>query len=185
VEINPVNISKENVSGIVAGTTFRFGGGRAGGFEVDLNYNRTLDHDYTQFPGDEPIDFLNQGFYSTEFASIVTADFIWDIGRLTTTVHGTRYGATPNFAEQSGSTPINGVPPGDVDPWLLFNLNVDYALTDQSSLALTVNNVADEAPPKDDSWSGTSGYPYYNFLSFNGYGRAYWLEYRMDFGGGG
>ncbi len=183
VSINPINISKEDVSGIVAGGTYRFEAGRAGSFQVNLDYNRTLDHDYTQFPGDEPIDLLNQGFYSSEFASIVTADFIWEIGRLATTVHGTRYGATPNYAEQTGSTPINGVAPGDIDAYLVFNLNLDYALTDSSSVALTLNNVADEAPPDDKSYSGTGAYPYYNFLNFNGYGRAYWLEYRIDFGG--
>ena len=49
-----------------------------------------LDHEYTQFAGDAPIDLLNDGFYSSEFDSVVTADFIWDIGRWTTTVHGTR-----------------------------------------------------------------------------------------------
>ena len=182
VSISPINISKENVSGILAGMTWRFGGGRAGNFEVGLDYNRTLDHEYTQFPGDEPIDLLNEGFYSTEFDSVVTADFIWGIGKWTTTVHGTRYGATPNFAEQSGSDPINGVEPGNIDPYALFNLNVDYQLTENSSVALTVNNVADEGPPEDKSYSGLSAYPYYNIFNYNGYGRAYWIEYRIDLG---
>ena len=182
VSVNPINISKENVSGILAGVTWQFGGGRGGNFEVDLNYNRTLDHDYTQFAGDEPINLLSQGFYSSEFESVVTADFIWDIGRWTTTVHATRYGSTPNFAEQSGVGVVNGVEAGDIDPYALFNLNVDYRLTDNSSIALTVNNVADEDPPEDKSWSGTGGYPYFNFLNFNGFGRAYWLEYQIQLG---
>jgi outer membrane receptor protein involved in Fe transport len=182
VAINPINISKENVSGIIAGMSLGFGGGRGGSFQVNLDYNRTLDHDYTQFPGDAPIDLLNEGFYSSEFASIVTGDFIWSIGKWTTTLHGTRYGATPNFAEQNGAGAVNGVEPGDIDPYALFNLNVDYQLTDNSSLALTVNNVADEGPPDDPSYSGVTGYPYYNIFNFNGYGRAFWLEYSIDLG---
>ena len=68
---------------------------------------------------------------------MVTGDFIWEIGKWTTTMHGTRYGATPNFAEQSGRVPINGVEPGDIDPYELFNLNLNYELTDNSYLALT------------------------------------------------
>jgi outer membrane receptor for ferrienterochelin and colicin len=113
---------------------------------------------------------------------VVTGDFIWEIGKWTTTVHGTRYGSTPNFAEQSGAGPINGVEPGSIDPYALFNLNVHYQLTDNSSLALTVNNVVDEDPPEDKSYSGLTAYPYYNIFNFNGYGRAYWLEYQIQLG---
>jgi outer membrane receptor protein involved in Fe transport len=182
VSINPINISEENVSGILAGLTYLFGGGRAGSFQVNLDYNRTLDHEFTRYTGDRPIDLLNQGFYSTEFASVVTVDFIWDIGQWTTTVHGTRYGSTPNFAEQSGAGVVNGVEAGDIDPYVLFNLNVEYELTDNSSIALTVNNVVNEDPPEDKSYSGTTAYPYYNFLSYSGYGRAYWLEYQIQLG---
>ncbi len=183
VAINPINISKESVSGIVAGLTYQFPASRAGNFRVNLDYNRTLDHDYTQFPGDDPIDLLNQGFYSTEFASVVTADFTWGIGKWTTTIHGTRYGATPNFAEQQGAGPVNGVKPGDIDPYALFNLNVDYQLTENSSVALTLNNALDEGPPKDKSYSGTTAYPYYNIFNYNGYGRAWWVEYQIQLGG--
>jgi outer membrane receptor protein involved in Fe transport len=182
VSIEPINISKENVSGILAGLTYRFGGGQGGMFQVNLDYNRTLDHDYTQFPGDDPIDLLNEGFYSSEFASVVTGDFIWEIGKWTTTVHGTYYGSTPNFAEQSGAGPINGVAPGDIDPYALFNLNLHYQLTDNSSLALTVNNVVDEDPPEDKSYSGLTAYPYFNIFNYNGYGRAFWLEYQIELG---
>ena len=183
VAINPINISKESVSGIVAGLTYQFPESRAGNFRVNLDYNRTLDHDYTQFPGDDPIDLLNQGFYSTEFASVVTADFTWGIGKWTTTIHGTRYGATPNFAEQQGAGPVNGVEPGDIDPYALFNLNVDYQLTENSSVALPLNNALDEGPPKDKSYSGTTAYPYYNIFNYNGYGRAWWVEYQIQLGG--
>jgi outer membrane receptor protein involved in Fe transport len=184
VSINPINISKESVSGIVAGLTYQFPESRAGNFQVNVDYNRTLDHEYTQFPGDQPIDLLNEGFYSTEFASVVTADFIWGIGKFTTTVHGTRYGSTPNFAEQQGAGPVNGVEPGDIDPYLLFNLNVNYQLTDNSSVALTLNNALDEGPPEDKSFSGVTAYPYYNIFNFNGYGRAWWVEYQIQLGGG-
>ena len=184
VSIEPINISKENVSGILAGLTYRFGEGRGGMFQVNLDYNRTLDHDYTQFLGDDPIDLLNDGFYSTEFASVVTGDFIWEIGKWTTTVHGTYYGSTPNFAEQQGLGPVNGVAPGDIDPYALFNLNVHYQLTDNSSLALTLNNVANEEPPEDKSYSSAfaNAYPYFNIFNYNGYGRAYWVEYQIELG---
>ena len=180
VSINPINISKEKVSGIIVGTTVRFGGGRAGNFTVSLDYNDALTHKYTQFPGDAAIDLLTDGFNSSEFKTIMTGDFIWDIGKWTASVHGIRYGATPNFAEQSGKDSVNGVAAGDIDPYTLFNLNLNYRLTDNSDVALTVNNVEDRGPPHDASYSGVTAYPYYNIFNYNGYGRSFWLQYKID-----
>jgi outer membrane receptor protein involved in Fe transport len=179
VTINPINISKERVSGVIAGTTVRFEAGRAGNFEVRLDYNDTFTHKYTQFPGDTAIDLLTDGFNSSEFKTIMTGDIVWDIGKLTTTLHGTRYGATPNYAEQLGVTTNNGVAAGDIGAYTLFNVNFNYRLTDSSEVAVTVNNVEDKGPPKDPSYDA---YPYYNIFNFNGYGRAFWVQYNMSFG---
>jgi outer membrane receptor protein involved in Fe transport len=183
VAINPINISKESVSGIVAGLTYQFPESRAGNFRVNLDYNRTLDHDYTQFPGDEPIDLLNEGFYSTEFASVVTADFILGDRQMDDDDTRDPLRGDPELRRQQGAGPVNGVEPGDIDAYALFNLNVDYQLTENSSVALTLNNALDEGPPKDKSYSGTTAYPYYNIFNYNGYGRAWWVEYQIRLGG--
>ena len=151
-------------------------------FQVNLDYNRTLDHDYTQFAGDDPIDLLDEGFYSSEFASVVTGDFIWEIGKWTTTVHGTRYGSTAQLRRADRRGPINGVEPGSVDPYALFNLNVDYQLTDNSSLALTVNNVRTRTRRRTRAIPDRRVTRYYNIFNYNGYGRAYWLEYQIELG---
>jgi len=179
IRIAPINISQEEVSGIMAGTTFRWGSDRAGDFELALSYNYTLDHTSQQYPDDPVIDLLEDGFYSSEFRDILTADVTWRIGKVMTALHAVRYGPTPNYAEQLGLSSNNGVPAGDIDPYYLFNLNLDYQLTDNSNLALTVNNLLDEDPPTDKSWTG---YPYFNIFNYNGYGRAYWLQYRIDLG---
>jgi len=47
-----------------------------------------------------------------------------------------------------------------------------------------INNIQDKGPPRDKSYSGTTAYPYFNIFNFNGYGRAFWLEYRIDLGAG-
>ena len=164
----------------MAATTFRWGGDRVGDFELALSYNYTLDHKSQQYPDDPVIDLLEDGFYSSEFRDVLTVDLTWFLGKWTTAIHAVRYGATPNYAEQLGVSSNNGVDAGDIDPYYLFNLNVDFQVTDNSSLALTVNNLLDEDPPKDKSWTA---YPYFNIFNYNGYGRAYWLQYRIDFGG--
>jgi outer membrane receptor protein involved in Fe transport len=183
VHINPINISKEKVSGIIAGTTWRWGGGRNGRFEFGLDYNVTLNHTFTQFPGDPELDLLRDPSQSTEFKTVLTGDFVWDIGKWTTTVHGTRYGSTPNCAaavQYLGCTPTPGIDPGTVAPYMLFNVNVNYKLTDNSDLALTVNNIGNRRPARDQSYGS---YPYFNIFNYNMYGRAFWLQYSIDLGG--
>lgn len=173
IRTNPVNISTERVAGVIAGTSYRWGGGRNGNFELSLHYNNTLDHTAVRFPGDPERDYLRNGFYSSEFKTVVTGDFNWAIGKWSTNIHGTRYGSTPSLEAQSN---IDGAGP-KVAPYMLFNMNVGYELTDDSTLSLTVNNVGNRKPPNDPTWTS---YPYYNIFNYNGYGRQFWLEYSID-----
>jgi hypothetical protein len=69
IRTNPVNISEEHVAGISAGATFRWGGGGNGNWVLDLEWNRTLDHTVRQFPDDPELDYLRDGFWSSEFGS--------------------------------------------------------------------------------------------------------------------
>ena len=180
IRTNPVNIATERVSGITAATNYRWGGGRNGKFSLGLSYNNTLKHDVQQFPGERTIDYLREPFFSSEFKTILAGDFNWDIGRWSTNIHGTRYGATPNFTAQLGVALNNSTPPGDVKPYPVFNINVGYKLNDSSRISLTANNVGNRKAPFDASYTA---YPYYNVFNYNGYGRAWWLEYSFDMGG--
>jgi outer membrane receptor protein involved in Fe transport len=176
VRINPINISKEHVSGIVMGTTVKWDIGRAGMLTFGADYNDVFSHDYQQYPGDDNLDLLHLGYWSSEHKSVFTGDVTWEIGDFTTSVHGTRLGRTPCFAEQ---TDPSGLTQCDVGPHITYNLNVGYDVTPNQSVDLTVNNVFNKMPPKDNSWTT---YPYYDNFNYNSYGRAWWLEYRIDFG---
>ena len=100
----------------------------------------------------------------------------WEIGRFSSTLYGVRYPATYDYAAQTD--PPNGTK-SKVSSYSLFNGSVKYHLTDDMSISLTVNNIADKSPPKDNSWTA---YPYYNTFNYNGYGRSYWLEFDWRFG---
>lgn len=67
---------------------------------------------------------------------------------------------------------------------MLYNLSVSYELTEKSALSLTVNNVLNTKPPFDPTYDGSQGFapPFYNIFAYNGYGRAFWVQYRIDFG---
>ena len=183
VTVSPINIADERVSGLTAGANFR-AEGRHGRFNAGLEYNLTHAHQYQTFPEDPVTDAFADGQALTaEFKSIITGDVGWEIGRFGVNVHGIRYGSLPNYARQFSAT-TNGVAPGRIRPWMLYNTTFDFKVSERSRLSLIVNNVLNSRPPSDPSWDGSQGFapPYYNVFAYNGYGRSYWLEYKIDFG---
>jgi outer membrane receptor protein involved in Fe transport len=179
VATNPINISKEEVEGIIADLDYRWDTERWGTFGVGLNYNVTLDHQSQQYPEDPVIDLLNEPFYSSEFRSIASATLTWEKGPWVTTLYTVRQGKTPNYAAQINEAGYDAPNAGQVDAWIRTNATVNYNFNDDVSLGFTVNNLLDEEPPQDSSWTA---YPYYNVFNFNGYGRSFMVELNWRFG---
>lgn len=185
VTIKAINIAEEQISGITAGGSARFDWGRWGEFGFGLDYNLTLDHTTVTFPGDPETDLLSpQQALSAEFKSVLTGDISWKKNDWSANVHGIRYGSTPNYAAQFGVDTTPGTSQGRVGPHMLYNLSVSYELSEKSALSLTVNNVLNTKPPFDPTYDGSQGFapPFYNIFAYNGYGRAFWVQYRIDFG---
>ena len=185
VTIKAINIAEEQISGITAGGSARFDWGRWGEFGFGLDYNLTLDHTTVTFPGDPETDLLSpQQALSAEFKSVLTGDISWQKNDWSANLHGIRYGSTPNYAAQFGIDTTPGTSQGRVGPHMLYNLSVSYDLTEKSALSLTVNNVLNTKPPFDRTYDGSQGFapPFYNIFAYNGYGRAFWVQYRIDFG---
>lgn len=189
--VKGINIAEEKVSGITAGGNWRLDTARLGRFDFGLDYNLTLEHESKTSPDSDPLDLFGSGqLLSAEFKSIVTGDIGWELGRWSANLHGVRYGSLPNYAKQFTTDPAdpyitsNGVGPGTVRPWMLYNLSVDYDITDSSTISLIVNNLRNSRPPHDPSYDGSQGFapPFYNVFAYNGYGRSWWVEYRIDFG---
>ena len=191
VTVQPINIAEERVSGVIAGAGFRTEG-KYGRFNAGLEYNLTHAHTYRTFPDDPVVDaFANDQVMTAEFKSILTGDIGWELGRWGVNVHGIRYGSLPNYSRQfesawrdNGLPPPNGIEPGRVRPWMVYNTTVDFKVGEGSKLSLIVNNVLNAKPPFDPSYDGSQGFapPYYNVFAYNGYGRSFWLEYRIDLG---
>lgn len=189
--VRGVNIAEENVAGVTAGANWRFDGGRFGRFNFGLDYNLTMEHDTKSAPDSPTYDTFSSGqLLTAEFKSILSGDIGWELGKWSANLHGTRYGSLPNYAKQFSTDPdnpyvtSNGVGPGTVRPWMLYNLSVDYDVTDNSTISVIVNNIRNSQPPKDPSYDGSQGFapPFYNIFAYNGYGRSFWLEYKINFG---
>jgi len=191
VTVLPINIANEHVSGILATLDYRYDLGRWGALSASAKYNVTLKHSYRRFPDEPTIDLLREPFYSSEFKTIGNASLTWDIDKFSTSVYGTRYGKTPNYWAQLNSdgyaTPCGHasanyvVCPGTVPPWMLYNASLTYNITDDMRISGIVNNIKDSGPPRDATYTAL---PFYNYLSYNPYGREYWLEFDWRFGRG-
>lgn len=185
VTIKAINIAEEQISGVTAGGSARFDWGRWGEWSFGLDYNITLDHTTVTFPGDPETDLLSpQQALTAEFKSVLTGDIGWQKNDWSANLHGIRYGSTPNYAAQFGIDTTPGTSQGRVGPHMLYNLSLSYDLTEKSAISLTVNNVLNTEPPRDRTYDGSQGFapPFYNIFAYNGYGRAFWLQYRIDFG---
>ncbi|AOD13579.1 TonB-dependent outer membrane receptor [Xanthomonas fragariae] len=179
IRINPVNISNEEISGLLAKGTYNWATESWGLFVFDAQYNLTLKHESQQFPQDPVRDLLNEPFFSSDFRSIANASVTWQKDAWTTTLFGQRNGRTPNAAAQQSIDGYAVEDAGKLGAWTTVNATVDYAVNDDISLTMTVNNVANTRPPRDRT---NTSYPYYNIFNYTGYGRSYMLELNWRFG---
>jgi outer membrane receptor protein involved in Fe transport len=189
IVVLPINIANEHVSGILASLHYRFDMGRYGDLALQSQYNVTLKHEFQQFPFDPTHDLLRNPFYSTEFKTIGNASLTWNIDRFSTTLYGTRYGKTGNYAAQLAptgyTTPCTTAADGYVSctgrvaPWMLYNASVSFDINDDMRISGIVNNIKNSMPPKDSTYTAL---PFYNFTNYNPYGRAYWVEFDWRFG---
>jgi outer membrane receptor protein involved in Fe transport len=190
ITVLPINVASERVSGLLASANYRYDVGRWGDLNFSAQYNVTLKHEFQQYPGDPTIDYLRNPYYSTEFKTIANASITWNIDKFSTTVFGSRYGKTPNYYAQTNTTgyatPCTTTGyiecPGTVAPWMLYNASLTYSVTDDIKVSGIVNNIKNSMPPKDPTYTAA---PYYNFLTFNPYGRSFWLEIDWRFGRSG
>lgn len=183
ITVGPINVSNERVRGIVSNLAYRLNAGRAGDFTFDANYNVTLNHTYQQYPDDPTHKLLHDPQWSSEFKNIFTGSVTWDIGKWSTTLSGTRYGRTPNYAAQvygwAGGSGANAVA-GTVPAWLVWNGSVKYQVSPDIYAQFIVNNIKNSMPPQDMTWVG---WPFYNQFNYNPFGRAMWLDLNIHFGG--
>jgi outer membrane receptor protein involved in Fe transport len=62
----------------------------------------------------------------------------------------------------------------------VYNASLNYRLNSRGALTLIVDNLFDEEPIRDPTWTS---YPYYPSRWFSPVGRAFFLEASYRFGG--
>ncbi|WP_404333651.1 TonB-dependent receptor plug domain-containing protein [Sphingomonas sp. MMS12-HWE2-04] len=169
VSINPINIAEETTDGIDFAMHLRVPTAGIGQFALSGSYTYVLGHTIRQYPGDPVIDKLafESGYYIP--SDKATASLTWDLGRVSTTLNGQRLSRLPNYAEDAY-----------IKASYLFNLSVQVDLSDRLRLSGTVNNLFDQNPIKDRTYSS---YPYYDISWFDGVGRSFYLQLTYKLGG--
>jgi len=166
---NPINIAEETTSGVDFAARLRIPTEKIGEFNVSLSYTWVDEHTFQQYPGDPVIDKLafDSGYYIPSDKG--TASVSWNLDRVTATLQGQYLGELPNYDEDAYIS----------DSWL-FNASAQYELTDHVRLSATINNLFDEEPVKDPTYSA---YPYYDISWFDSVGRSFYFQLTYKLGG--
>lgn len=177
-----VNISNEVTDSITAEAKYAFEPTPVGQFNVQLDYNDMLKHEYQIYPGSQPINMLSNPLYSTEFKSVVSGSLTWTSpnSAWTSTAYWHRYGSTPNYAATNGGSNTPGA--GSVAPWIVWNWSLNYSPSRIKGLdlSLMINNLMNKMPPRDPGFY--TNFPYYNGSNYNPYGREFMVQADWRFG---
>lgn len=181
MRINPINVARENTSGIDFSTHYRWETA-LGNFRFAGTYTWVRKHESQQYTNDP---FENQFAVNSGFdipRSKASASVSWEKNRWSATLHGQRLGKLPSSSSYDKAfDPTDGTRPW-VGATYRFNTSVQYRFSDHAQLSLIVDNLFDKMPPKDTSYLA---YPYYDISWFDTIGRQFYLQYTHKFGGSG
>jgi iron complex outermembrane recepter protein len=169
VEVLPINAASDRTSGVDMGAHWLIEAGRAGNFELSGGYTHVIKHTI-QLAADQPVDDQLTDLYTYVIPKDkATYSAGWTLGKFTTTIHGNWLGGLPNY---DGTKRLS--------PTQVYNASMVYRFTDRGTFTFFVDNLFDEKPQRDPTWTS---YPYYSRNWFSPVGRAFFLEASYRFGG--
>jgi len=169
VHFTPINIAREETSGIDVTANYRLETAGAGNFAFSGNYTFAHKHTRQQYPGDPIEDMLDVSFAATTLPRVKSNLGVnWDKDAWGASLFGNYLGRVANYNNDAWTQPT----------WR-FNAGTRYDVNDHLRLSLSVNNLLDKMPPKDATWAN---YPYYDTSWFDSVGRSYFLTitWKMD-----
>ncbi|MFT4075946.1 MAG: TonB-dependent receptor [Asticcacaulis sp.] len=161
VYVSPINVAEENTSGIDVAAHLRFDT-PIGILGLSGSYTHAIDHDYTRYAGDTPIDKLayDSGYYIPRNKASGSVNL--KTGKWKFNIDGNFIGRLPNYDED-----------GWVKPYTLYNASAQYEINEKITLSLAIDNLLDTDPSYDSTWTS---YPYYNSNWYDGVGRSGFLQ---------
>jgi outer membrane receptor protein involved in Fe transport len=167
VRVNPINIANESTDGIDIGLRYRLPIGAAS-LTFDASYTRVFNHESQQYVGDPVEDQFDPDTGFVIPRSKGRASVTLDSGPWSATLHAQRLDKLANWDED-----------GFIPASVLLNASVQYEFSEEASVRLTVDNLADKMPVKDRTYRS---YPYYDVSWFDSVGRTMYLTVNYKFG---
>ena len=180
VFFQPINISQQRVAGYDLAAHYRWDTA-IGTWRFGVAHTLFTRHDSREFDGGEITDHfaVNSGFDVPKTKT--TATVSWEKNAWAATLHGQRIGRLPTSDSYDGIFDPDTATHG---PWIgatyLYNASVKYQINDRMRLSLAVNNLFDEMPPEDPTYTS---YPYYDLSWFDSVGRSYYINFTWKLGG--
>ena len=169
VHVLPINAASERTSGLDLGAHWAIEAGRAGTFDLSGAYTHVIKHTI-QLSADQPVDDeLTDLYYYVIPKDKATYAAGWTLSKFTATIHGNWLGGLPNY---DGTKRLS--------PTQVYNASMVYRFTERGMFTFFVDNLFDEKPQRDPTWTS---YPYYSRNWFSPVGRAYFFEASYRFGG--
>ncbi len=165
----PINSASEVTRGIDASLRYRLDTARFGRFMFGLNWTHVLDYKFSQYAADgyDPA-YSRDSLKNFDARSSINASIGWTKRDWTVNLYGTRRGSAPNWAET-----------GRIAPFMLYNLNVGFRVTDKARLTFYVNNILNNHHPRDDTMNT---YPYFSDIYRQGaIGRQLAVQWEYKF----
>ncbi|MET0327971.1 MAG: TonB-dependent receptor [Luteimonas sp.] len=164
----PINSALMRTEGIDASLRYGLDLGGWGDLNLQAGYTHVLEFEVAQFGDEAPRDVRSTVEYNSQ-RSRANWRAAWSNDSWNASLYGYRYGTRPNY----NGTAI----PGRTSAYVVWNADVSHAITDRVTLGISVLNLLDEMPPRDDSHTA---WPYFA-SSYSAIGRQVFANISFDF----
>ncbi|MBB3344027.1 TonB-dependent receptor [Luteimonas sp. RC10] len=164
----PINAALMRTEGLDASLRYGLDLGNWGDLNLQAGYTHVLEFEVAQFGDEAPRDVRSTVEYNSQ-RSRANWRAAWSNADWNASLYGYRYGSRPNY----NGTAI----PGRTSAYVIWNADVSHAITDNVTLGVSVLNLLDEMPPRDDSHTA---WPYFA-SAYSAIGRQVFANITFDF----
>ena len=177
-----VNQALNEQTGFDMQLDYLYDAGNWGEFTAEIKYTHVLETVNQEFEGEEIDDDYRDDYLNSALRSKIDSTFAWKKDDLRITLTQMRYGSTWNWEDPDPARNPNEerrALAGRLAPWLIYNLGVNYDITDAHSVRLGVNNLRNTRPRNDESFDGTDPWFYRSIYPtmIGVMGRTYSFDY--------
>ena len=164
----PINAALMRTEGLDASLRYGLELGGWGDLNLQAGYTHVLEFEVAQFGDEAPRDVRSTVEYNSQ-RSRANWRGAWSRDDWSASLYGYRLGSRPNY---NGNTH-----PGRTAGYVIWNADVSRRITDGLTLGISVLNLFDEMPPRDDSHTA---WPYFA-SSYNAIGRQVFANITVEF----